>query len=511
MGKRRQPVMSFGDAFKLTNGLATSLMQSGMNKEVAEAMASKATETIGGDYQKEMGLNAAPEQAEHLKAQDADFGKDGASVTADALNSNAADKTPASAQGLTTRYKMLGAESDKPFTADQTDDLRMSKVADIYAKNGLLDKSTTIRDKLRENRRQTATDERATEEYGWKKEDRATKVTDLARDNAVKQGLSRVVTDNLAAQDGSKNAAAYQGDLAGLVEGKGLDATIRAEATKNGATPDETDAAVAAYRGSMDDATAQHNAAGMDKMNKQFASIYAGIGNDPDKAMKFLQMAEAEGAPKLIAALKDGKVDIANQLWNGQGNSKGDIVKSVGPNPKTGDTMAEVVNAYSGKKRFVNVSVMERALMSAADIAKLRETESKIGENDAQRVSALANAGQSNASAGKSRAETVGINLDTEITRKTGEKPRSGGEKTNLQFTEVRAALGDVTQVKNPLTGKMESTVVPNPAREAEFFQALDASGEKNVEKFLVKHLAKPKPAAAAKPAKTDPNYRPWK
>jgi hypothetical protein len=497
--------MTFDQAFKLTSSITGALMQSGMNKEVAETMASKATEDIGGDDQKSMGLDNAGEQADQLKAQDAEFGKAGAESTAGALNSNTADPTPASAAGLTTRYKMLGAESDTPFTQAQTDDLRMGKVADIYAKHGLLDKSMALKDKLTASQRQRTSDEReakrfARDEKGWVAAD-----AEATRAAAVKGGIAEAFKGQREAEAGSAAAGQYQTDIAGVVEGKGIEATIRASAGPD-ATKDEIDAAVEAYRQSIGDATAQHNAAGMDTMYKQMASVYGEIGQDPEKALKFVKMAEAEGVPKLIEAAKAGNVDAMNKLWNSSGHGRG-IVKSIGQDKKGGDLYAVVIDPYTGKRiganGFVNITAMEKAMMSATDIAKLRETESKIGENEAQAASAYANADQSRAGAGKARAETSQVNAETKILTETGEKPAAGGGKGyKTEAAEVSAALG--TPVLNrrgvPETDANGKPLYSrNADEERAFYKWMKANKIKDTNEGLSRWMAGEKPAAPAK------------
>lgn len=400
-------------------------------------------------------------------------------------NEYAPTEIAAPAQGV-TRYKLFDTESDKPLTPEQIDDIRTSKLADVYARHGLTDKSMALRDKLRETQRQRTKDAQAAEEFGWKKKDRASAEATAARDAAVKSGIAGAFKDQRTAAEASDNAAAYQSDLAGAMNGRSLEATIRANAGP-GATQDEIDAAVAAYRQSIGEATAQHNAAGMGNLYKKMAGIYGEIGQDPEKAGKFLQMAEAEGVPKLIEAAKGGNVDAMNKLWNTTGQARG-IVKSIGQDKKTGDLMAVVIDPYSGKpigaNGFVNITAMERAMMSAADIAKLRETESKIGENEAQAASAYASADSSRASASKARAETEQVGEETRILRATGEKPTAGGGKGyKVEASEVSAALGTPVLNGKPLYSR-------NVNEENAFYGWMKTNGIKDTNEGLARWLS---------------------
>ncbi len=319
--------------FGMTTKIADAFKKAGIDKDVADALATKATESVGGDYQKTMGLDAAPEQAAQLQAQDAAFGKDGAQATAAALNSNTADPTPASAQGLTTKYSLMGTDSSTPFTPSQADTIRMQKVADIYAQNGMLDKAMEIKDKLRMQQRQETQDAQSSERFaheqkGWKSADATAE-----RDAAVRSGISDTFKTQHEADQGSKDYATYARDMANATQGNGMDATIRANAGPN-ATPSEIKAAIADYHRSLDDATRQHNAAGHAQMYQKQAQVFGEIGGDPVKAAAALKMADAEGLPQLIQKLKQGDVDGANQLWNSTGQGRG-IVTSVGKDNRT--------------------------------------------------------------------------------------------------------------------------------------------------------------------------------
>lgn len=425
-------------------------------------------------------------------------------------NEYAPTELAAPRQGI-TKYRMLGTESDKPLTSDQIDDIRTSKLADVYAKHGLIDKSLALKDKLRSSQRQRAADAREDERFGREKKKWAAEDADAARTAAVKGGISAAFKGQREAAEGSDNFANYQADLAGAVEGRGLEATIRANAGPD-ATQDEIDAAVAAYRQSIGDATAQHNAAGMGNLYKQMAGLYGEIGNDPEKAMKFMQMADAEGVPKLIEAAKSGNVDAMNKLWNSTGQARG-IVKSIGQDKKTGDLYAVVIDPYSGKRiganGFVNITAMERAMMSAAEVAKLRETESKIGENEAQATAAYANADQSRAGAAKARAETAQVGEETRILRETGEKPTPGGGKGyKVEASEVSAALGTPVLSSNGkpvLDGNDRPVYRRNVEEENRFYKWMKENRLRDTNEALARWMAGEKPAPAPKPAPKTP------
>lgn len=501
MGRRRSSINDALNAFRMTYGITRGVMS---DSEVASAMAEKATESMAGDYQKSMGLEGADQQAAQLKAQDEAFGVEGAKSTAGALNSNAADTTPASAAGLTTRYSMFSQDSDKPFTQDQVNEMRMSKVADIYAKYGMSDKALALKKQVSDSQRQRTTDAREGERFDREKKKWAADDADAARTAAVKGGISAAFKGQREAVEGSDNYATYQSDLAGAVEGRGLEATIRANAGPD-ATQDEIDSAVEAYRQSIGDATAQHNAAGMGNLYKQMAGLYGEIGNDPEKAMKFMQMADAEGVPKLIEAAKAGNVDTMNKLWNSTGQARG-IVKSIGQDKKTGDLHAVVIDPYSGKRiganGFVNITAMERAMMSAAEVAKLRETESKIGENEAQASSARA-------AAGKYGAEAEQARIENRILNETGEKPTAGGGKGyKVEASEVSAALG--TPVLNrrgiPETDANGKPLYSrNVEEENRFYKWMKENKIKDTNEALARWMAGDKPAPAPKPRPAAP------
>lgn len=414
-----------------------------------------------------------------------------------APNEYAPTELAAPKQGI-TKYRMLGTESDKPLTSDQIDDIRTSKLADVYAKHGLIDKSLALKDKLRSSQRQRAADAREDERFGREKKKWAAEDADAARTAAVKGGISAAFKGQREAVEGSDNYATYQSDLAGAVEGRGLEATIRANAGPD-ATQDEIDSAVEAYRQSIGDATAQHNAAGMGNLYKQMAGLYGEIGNDPEKAMKFMQMADAEGVPKLIEAAKAGNVDTMNKLWNSTGQARG-IVKSIGQDKKTGDLHAVVIDPYSGKRiganGFVNITAMERAMMSAAEVAKLRETESKIGENEAQASSARA-------AAGKYGAEAEQARIENRILNETGENPTAGGGKGyKVEASEVSAALG--TPVLNrrgiPETDANGKPLYSrNVEEENRFYKWMKENKIKDTNEALARWMAGDKPAPAPK------------
>lgn len=496
--------------FGMTTKIADAFKKAGIDKDVADALATKATESVGGDYQKSMGLDAAPEQAAQLQAQDAAFGKDGAQATADSLNSNTADPTPASAQGLTTKYSLMGTDSNTPFTPSQADTIRMQKVADIYAKNGMLDKAQAIKDKLREQSRQDMQDAQQAEKFAREKKGWAASDATAARENAVRAGVSDAFKTQREAAQGSQDYAKYEGDLAGAVQGKGIDAAIRANAGPD-ATPDEIDAAIAAYHGSLDDATRSHNAAGMANLYKTQAQVFGEIGGDPAKAQAALKMADAEGVPQLIEALKAGKVDEANQLWNSTGQGRG-IVKSVGTDKNTGDLHAIVIDPYSGQRigpnGYVNVSAMERALMSAQEVAKLNESDSKIAENKAQTASAYAGVDEKRASADKSRAETAQTKEETAYFKEHGHKPSKEGGGYKVEAGEVSNALGSqVTDSRGrPQTDLNGRPLIQrNLPEERAFYKWMNDNGIKDTNEGLAKWQSGAREAAMPKPAAPKP------
>lgn len=486
----------------LGGAISSALQKNGIDKDVADAMATEAAKTVGGDYGKSMGLEGADQQAAQLREQDNAFGMEGASSTANALNSNAADPTKAGTGGLSERYSLFGQESDKPFTQEQTDAARMSRVADIYVKHGLTDKAFALKDKIKADSRSDK--EFTRKEAGWAKEDAAD-----ARAAAVQQGITGAFSDQQAAKQGSADYATYQGDIAKVTEGKGIDAVIRENAGKD-ATAAQIDAAIEAYRGSLDDATQQHNAAGMKNLYEQQAKVFGAIGGDPVKAAAALKLAESEGVPQLIESLKAGNVDEANRLWNSSGQGRG-IIKNVVRDNKSGDMIATVIDPYSGAKSYQNISAMERALMSAEQVAKLRETESKIGENQAQAAAAYANADQSRAGAGKARAETAGVGLENDYMRTHGgEKPSKAGDSKGYKVdgSEVMKQLGSPVmdaRGRPVLDGNQNPLYNRNQAEERAFYTWMDKSGIKDTNEGLARWLAGARDTAMPKPAQAVP------
>jgi hypothetical protein len=498
----------------MTYGITRGAMS---DAEVSKAMEEKPAESVGGDYQKSMGLEGADQQAAQLKAQDDAFGIDGAKATADSLNYAANDPTPASAQGLTTRYSMFGKDSDTPLSPEQVDEARMSKVADIYTKYGMADKGLAMKKQVSDSQRQrtadarqVVTDAREGERFDHEKKGWAAKEAETARNADVRAGLTAAFKGQREAVEGSDNAARYQADLAGAENGRSLEATIRASAGPD-ATPDEIDTAIAAFRQSIGDATSAHNAAGMGNLYKQMAQTYGEIGQDPEKAMKFMQMADAEGVPKLIEAAKTGNVDAMNKLWNSTGQARG-IVKSIGQNKTTGDLLAVVIDPYSGKRigvgkpgqEFVNITQLERSMMSAADVAKMRKTEADIAQSNASATASYANADQSRASAGKARAETSGVSIENDYMRTHGgEKPAkaSDAKEKELNFNDTREVLGDLKSDRiSQLTGKV--TVIPNTERENRYMAYLKATGKKNTAQTAIEWKSADSKAQAPRPSK---------
>lgn len=404
------------------------------------------------------------------------------------------------ASGVTTRYKMLGVESDTPFTKEQIDDLRTERIADVYAKHGLTDRSMSVKDHLASRQRQRKQDARSEEEFGWKKKDRATAEATAERESAVRSGVSKTWADKREAEPGSDAGAQYQRDLVGVVEGQGLEAAIR-KAAGPGATKDEIDAAIEAYRGSLDETTAQHNAAGMSNLYKQQAQIFGEIGGDPAKAAAALKMAEAEGLPKLVERLKAFDIDGANKLWNSTGQGRG-IIKGIGKDGKTGDLYAEVIDPYSGQRLgangYVNISAMERALMSAQDVAKMRESDSKVAENEAQAEASRAKAEESRASREQTVAETDRIR-----------KGLSKNTDPKVEANEVSSALGTPAldrkgQPKmDPVTGRQ--MINRNMAEEDAFYRWMAREGLNDTNAALLRWKAGERDANMPKPAKPKP------
>ena len=185
------------------------------------------------------------------------------------------------------------------------------------------------------------------------------------------------------------------------------------------------------------------------------------------------KMAEAEGVPKLIEALKAFDIDGANKLWNSTGQGRG-IIKSVGKDSRSGDLFAEVIDPYSGQKiganGFVNISAIERAMMSAQDAAKMRETESKISENEAQAESARAAAGKHGAEAEQSRAETNRIRNGLS---KSGDAKVEGNEVSSVLGTPAVDRKGK--PLFDPITGRQQ--INRNLAEEDAFYRWMAKEG----------------------------------
>jgi hypothetical protein len=402
--------------------------------------------------------------------------------------------------GISKRYRMFDVESDKPLTQEEVDDLRMSRMADVYTKHGQNDRAFAIKEHLSKTQRQRKQDARADEEFTWKKEDRAADKANSDREAAVRQGITKTWANKGEADPASDDAAAYQRSMVGVVEGKGLESAIRKAAGPN-ATKDEIDAAIEAYRGSLDEATASHNAAGMSNLYKQQAQIFGEIGGDPTKAAEALKLAEAEGLPKLIQALKSLDIDGANKLWNTTGQGRG-IVKSVGKDSKSGDLFAEVIDPYSGKKiganGYVNISAIERAMMSAQDAAKMRETESKIGENDAQAQSARAAAGKYGAEAEQSRAETNRIRNGLS---KSGDAKVEGSEVSSVLGTPAVDRKGK--PLFDPVTGRQQ--INRNMAEEDAFYRWMAREGLNDTNAALLRWKSGEREANMPKPEKPKP------
>lgn len=139
-----------GFAFGLSSGinsgirLADKMDEWDLQKALKKAgdVNPEKTEEVG-DYTKTMGLTKADDQARMLQEQDAAFGADGARSTAEALNSNSSDTTPA-ADMVKTTHRMGGKTQDTPFTQEQIDSQRFRNQADVYSGFGKADKAATL-------------------------------------------------------------------------------------------------------------------------------------------------------------------------------------------------------------------------------------------------------------------------------------------------------------------------------------------------------------------------------
>lgn len=290
------------------------------------------------------------------------------------------------------RFTFQGKTRNTAFTEAEQDSGRMQAMAGVYSKYGDPTKALDMRQKAGQIEMQGVQKLAAEQglELGKLQIQGAERANaDGQRQDAVREELSQAAQEQTAAAGNAGNYGTYQTDLAKVVSGKGIEGMVRAAAGP-GVSESEIQQAISAYKQSVGDAQANQNSASMQELYKHQGQIWGGVGGDPAKAAAAYKMAEAEGLPKVIEALKANDVDGANKIWNSSGQGKG-LISEVGKDGK-GNLLAKVVDPFTGKTQHVNVSDMERQLLSYEkligvdrDLQAIKASEAGV-ENDAARV-----------------------------------------------------------------------------------------------------------------------------
>lgn len=386
MAKRRRRNSSVADglaAFNSTYKMARGVMQ---DRDMAAAAGEKQTEDTGftveqgeqldavANAKDENGnafynVNATEDGKYQVTPNKAVFEARGASED---LTNSTANIDPGQ------RFTFQGKMRDTAFTEAEQDQGRMNAMAGVYSKYGDPVKALDMRQKAGQLEMQGVQKQAAEQGLALGKlqiqgAERAN--ADGERQDAVRNELSQAAQAQTAAAGNAGNYGAYQSSMAKVVAGKGIEGMVRANAGPN-ASESEIQQAIAAYKQSVGDAQSNQNSASMQELYKHQGQIWGGVGGDPVKAAAAYRMAEAEGMPKVIEALKANDVDGANKIWNSSGQGKG-LIKDTWKD-KDGNLSATVIDPFSGKASTVNVSDMERQLLSLRDQLGMKKDEQVI-------------------------------------------------------------------------------------------------------------------------------------
>lgn len=397
------------------------------------------------------------------------------------------------------RYAFQGEMQDKPFTEAEQDRGRMMAMSGVFSKYGDPVKALEMRQKAGQVEMQGIQKQAA--EQGLQLSNLQIEQAKRAnaageRQDAVTAGLTEAAQAQAKAAESSGDYANYQSNLAKVVSAggvadamkanpgnagaakiagsQGIEAMVRANAGP-GASESEIQQAIAAYKQSIGDAQANQHASSMKALYEHQGQIWNGVGGDPVKAAAAYKMAEAEGMPQVIESLKQGDVDGANKIWNSTGQGKG-IITEVGKD-KNGNLHAKVVDPFSGQTSTVNVSDMERQLMSLKDQLGMDKDQqlidaSKAGvKNDAARVgiarteAAAGAAARAEAKAEKEAKADAAVAIATEY---NGGKPLSAARIAAIRkgiispvpdqkgdFSPVKDMMGNVTAMIDQKTGAL--------------------------------------------------------
>ena len=375
--------------------------------------------------------------------------------------------TPKQATAI-RKHSFLGQTYDKAPTEQEQDRARMMALSGIYAKHGDPMKAMEMRTKMADM------DSKALQQRELEQRMRfadANQQRQTLLDGRVDQDHTRKETLLKGIQGATEDQARAQAMVPGYTDvqefmAKGGEAAIREQIMANnneakakgqlGTAPPQVDEIIAAYRQAVGDADTTKYQASQQKLYDTLAGLYAQSG-DAKAAADFRTKAEAEGVGKTIALLKENRIDEANRAFNGSGELRG-FISNAGPDKKTGDLIAEVLDPATGKKSYVNVSELEKRLMGTMDQAKLAEVHSKTAENMAQKAAAQALAdkrrlgGRTGAGGGDSKGKPAAALSDKDLDSIASTLDKISGKtivdpEKRIQAQHVATMLADVEGV----------------------------------------------------------------
>lgn len=508
MAKRKKglSVVDALNAFSKTYTMTRGVMQ---NRDLAKVADAKATQDTGfvaeqGD-QLDAIANAKDENGKPFynvaATEDGKYQVTPNKAVFDARGADAELTNSTSEIAPAARYSILGETRATPFSDQEQDSIRTRAMAGVFSKYGDPVKAMQLRTQAGQLDNQALQAQQAQQGLelgklqiaGAERANKAGERQDAATDAITEAGLKQ---SEAAAQ--SDNYSQYQKDLVSTVKGRGVEAMVRANAGPD-ASESEIQQAIAAYKQSIGDAQANQNAASMKSLYEHQGQIWNGVGGDPVKAAAAYKMAEAEGMPQVIEQLKSGNVDAANKIWNSNGQGKG-IITQVGKDGK-GNLYATVIDPFSGASSHVNVSDMERQLLSLKELTAVKAGEANIAQSQAairQGDARVANDTRStNAAVARSGVETANARAELDYMRKNGVKmpsAASGGGNYKVEMGEVAQALGtpatnrDGSPLTDPMTGRQ--VINRNPQKEQAFFAAMDSAGIKDTNQGLALFMA---------------------
>lgn len=465
--------------------LGIGIQEGRKNREIAAIDAAKQNEyTAGYDTRQ-----ATPEEMaaydrynQNLAKQDAEFWKNNQTTGNNAPESDIATGNAISPQdyqygpaqavtGVKPGYRFMGKESAAPMTEDQIRRLKDEGIAGVMAKYGDYQGARSLRRELAQDARYAKQDQRADSA-----EQRA-----IAADSRSQQAHTQAIEKGQMELDAAKRQAesvkrmqAFGQTLADL-EKQGKKPTIgemRQLAHAQGLNDDEIH-------------TLATRVTGLDAMEAKA---------DANQRLKLFDEAARKG-PEGLAELydthplfDDGKKMTIKRGKDGVTILDGSRVVAKGGN----DT--EVV-AYMRKYLEDPVSAVQFELDVQRVKSATRANEANAVQSYASADAQRANAAESYAGVRERNARAAQTNAETDIIRKTGVKPGSGGSsRYKVEMGEVAQALGtpamndDGKPITDIMTGRQ--VVNRNIAEEAKFFEWMKRNGITDTNEGLAKYMS---------------------